>query len=70
MPLKLHLKNKLKNSLSDFKKIMKEDRYLNVNKKIIKIIKNPKKIIIFLASKGIIPYNDKKYLKYVYKKNW
>lgn len=38
-----------------------------LTKKIIKIIKNPKKIIIFLASKGIIPYNDKKYLKYVYK---
>ena len=38
-----------------------------LTKKIIKIIKNPKKIIIFLASKGIIPYNDEKYLKYVYK---
>ena len=36
-------------------------------KKIFKVIKNPKKILIFLASKGIIKYDDKKYLKYVYK---
>lgn len=35
--------------------------------KIIKAIKNPKKVIIFLASRGIIKYDDKKYLKYVYK---
>lgn len=36
-------------------------------KKIIKVIKNPKKVIIFLASRGIIKYDDEKYLKYVYK---
>jgi len=36
-------------------------------KKIIKLIRNPKKIIIFLASKGYIKYNDKKYLEYIYK---
>lgn len=35
--------------------------------KIIKIIKKPKKILIFLSSKGIIKYDDEKYLKYVYK---
>lgn len=35
--------------------------------KIIKVIKNPKKLIIFLASKGIINYDDEKYLKFVYK---
>lgn len=35
--------------------------------KIIKVIKNPKKIIIYLASKGIIKYDDEKYLKFVYK---
>lgn len=36
-------------------------------KKIVKVVKNPKKILIFLASKGIIKYNDEKYLKYVFK---
>lgn len=36
-------------------------------KKIIKIFKNPKKILIYLASKGIIKYDDEKYLKYVFK---
>lgn len=35
--------------------------------KIKKIVKNPKKILIFLASKGIIPFDDAKYLKFVYK---
>ena len=35
--------------------------------KIVKIIKNPKKVIIFLSSKGLIKYDDKKYLEYVYK---
>ena len=35
--------------------------------KIIKVIKNPKKILIFLASKGIIKYDDKKYLQFVFK---
>ena len=35
--------------------------------KVIKLIKNPKKIIIYLASKGIIKYDDEKYLKFVYK---
>ena len=35
--------------------------------KIIKGIKNPKKFIIYLASKGIIKYDDEKYLKYVFK---
>lgn len=34
--------------------------------KVIRVIKNPKKILIFLASKGIIPYNDEKYLEFVY----
>lgn len=35
--------------------------------KIKKVIKNPKKIIIYLSSKGIINYDDEKYLKYIYK---
>lgn len=34
--------------------------------KIIKAIKNPKKILIYLASKGIIKYDDRKYLEYEY----
>lgn len=38
--------------------------------KIVKVIKNPKKIIIFLASRGIIKYDDEKYLKYVYKERF
>lgn len=34
MPLKIHFKKELKNSLSNFKtKIMKKDRCLNVDKK-------------------------------------
>lgn len=35
--------------------------------KIKKIIKNPKKILIYLSSKGIIKYDDRKYLEFVYK---
>lgn len=34
--------------------------------KIKKIIKNPKKILIYLSSRGIIKYDDKKYLEFVY----
>ena len=30
--------------------------------KVAKVIKNPKTIVIFLASKGLIKYDDKKYL--------
>lgn len=37
--------------------------------KIVKIIKNPKKIIIFLSSRGLIKYDDRKYLEYVYKEH-
>lgn len=37
--------------------------------KIVKIIKNPKKVIIFLASRGLIKYDDRKYLEYVYKEH-
>ncbi|MBE6139443.1 MAG: glycosyl transferase [Firmicutes bacterium] len=36
-------------------------------KKLLKVLKNPKKVLIFLSSKGIIKYNDEKYLKFVYK---
>lgn len=36
-------------------------------KKIKKVLKDPRKIIIYLASKGIIKYDDEKYLKYVFK---
>ena len=38
-------------------------------KKIMKAIKNPKKILIYLASKGLINYDDKKYLTYIYKEH-
>lgn len=34
--------------------------------KIKKVLKNPKKILIYLSSKGIINYDDKKYLEFVY----
>ena len=37
--------------------------------KIVKIIKNPKKVIIFLSSRGLIKYDDRKYLEYVYKEH-
>ncbi len=37
--------------------------------KIKKCIKNPKKIIIYLASKGIIKYDDKKYLEFVFEEH-
>lgn len=37
--------------------------------KIIKIIKNPRKIIIYLASRGLIKYDDKKYIEFVYKEH-
>ncbi len=36
-------------------------------RKIIKLVKHPVKIIIYFASKGIINYDDKKYIEYVYK---
>lgn len=38
-----------------------------MSNKIIRVIKNPKKVLIFLASRGIIDYDDKKYLEFVYK---
>lgn len=40
---------------------------MSLYKKIIRVLKNPRKITIYLASKGIINYDDKKYLKFIYK---
>lgn len=37
--------------------------------KLVRVIKNPKKILIYLASKGLIPYDDKKYLEFIYKEH-
>ena len=34
--------------------------------KIIKVIKSPRKVLIYLASLGLIKYDDKKYIEYVY----
>ena len=47
-------------------KLIREKYMLN---KIVKIIKNPKKVIIFLSSRGLIKYDDRKYLEYVYKEH-
>ncbi len=38
--------------------------------KILRVLKKPKKIIIYLASKGIIKYDDQKYIEYVYKERF
>lgn len=35
--------------------------------KLVRVIKNPKKIVIFFASRGWIKYDDRKYLEFVYK---
>ena len=41
---------------------------MKIIKKILEAIKEPRKVIIYFASLGIIKYDDKKYLEYMYRK--